>query len=110
MIIAIELDNIIASPVSNFVALNEVEKCEVKSLSKESLEDLKKLGHTIIIYTSRDASLGPATETWLQKNKIPYNRIVFNKPRVDLVIDRNAYKFSNWASLFADYKYAFRNL
>jgi len=105
MIIAIELDRIICTPVSSSVSLNDVGKCELTENAKESLDKLKSLGHTILIYTSRDASLGPETQVWLQKNKIPYDRIICNKPNYDLLIDNKSCKFSSWTEFLDSYKY-----
>ena len=110
MIIGIEIDNILSTPVSNFVALTDVEKCKPLDGAKESIEKLKELGHTIVIYTLRDASLGPSTETWLQRNKIPYDRIILNKPNCDIIIDNRSYKFKDWSQFFEDNKYKLHNL
>lgn len=109
MNIAIELDGVICTPVSNRVAINDVQDCELLEGSVESLQELKKLGHRITIYTTRDASLGPNTEVWLQSHKVPYDRIIFNKPQVDLMIDDKCFKFTNWEDLFDAYKYHLRN-
>jgi hypothetical protein len=109
MIIAIELDNIISSPLTNYVALTDVEKCDVLPESREALLKIKGYGHSILIYTHRDASLGPATEVWLQRNKIPYDRIVFNKPEYNIVIDPKSYKFDSWQKFLESQKYRLIN-
>lgn len=110
MIVAIELDGIICTPIPNYMALSEVDKCTLLPCAKESLDKIVSLGHRIMIYTSRDASLGPATEVWLQKNKIPYNNILCNKPRYDLSIDSRVHKFSDWATALEVNKYMLNNL
>ena len=92
------------------MALSEVDKCTLLPCAKESLDKIVSLGHRIMIYTSRDASLGPATEVWLQKNKIPYNNILCNKPRYDLAIDNRVYRFSDWAAALEANKYMLNNL
>ncbi len=109
MNIGIELDNIISSAVTNFMAMPEVMDAKLLNGSKEALDKIKAMGHTITIYTSRDASLGPDTETWLGINKIPYDRIIFNKPTLDLTIDRKCYKFDNWDSFLEKHKHHLRN-
>ncbi len=110
MIIAIEIDNVISTPVPNYMALSAVEKCTVLPGAKEAITKLVELGHRILIYTSRDASLGPSTEVWLQKNSIKYNSILCNKPRFDLAIDCNVSKFNSWAEVLDANKYSLNNL
>ncbi len=109
MNIGIELDNIISSELPDYMSMTEVANTEVLKNSKEALDKLKEMGHTIVIYTTRDASLGPDTEMWLQKHKIPYDRIIFNKPILDIIIDKKNYKFDNWESFLEKYKYHLRN-
>jgi uncharacterized HAD superfamily protein len=109
MIIAFELDDIISSPVSNFMALSDAEKCTVKEKSKETIDQLKTLGHTIVIFTKRDASLMASTEYWLQKNKIQYDRILFNKPQYDMLVDTKCFKFTSWDDLLEKNKYRLHN-
>ena len=109
MNIGIELDNVISSPVSDYMAMTDVANTKVLEGSKETLDKLKSMGHTITIYTSRDASLGPDTEMWLQRNKLTYDRIIFNKPVLDMIIDKKSYKFDNWESFLKNYKYHLRN-
>lgn len=109
MLISIEIDGIICTPIRSSVALNDVAKCEVLPGAKDAIDEIKKLGHKVVIYTSRDASLGPETETWLQKNKIQYDGIMFNKPQYDINIDLKSYKFVKWEQLFEDQKYRLRN-
>lgn len=109
MLISIEIDGIISTPVRSKVALNDVSKCEVLPGAKEALDEIKKFGHKVFIYTCRDASLGPETETWLQKNKIHYDGIMFNKPEYDINIDLKSYKHTKWEQFFEDQKYRLRN-
>ena len=109
MNIGIELDNIISSAVTNYMSMSEVMDAELLNSSKEALDKIKAMGHTITIYTCRDASLGPDTETWLQNNKIPYDRIIFNKPTLDITIDTKCYKFDNWESFLEKHKYHLGN-
>lgn len=109
MNIGVELDDVISSALSNYTALTEVASTKVLEGSKEALDKIKAMGHVIVIYTSRDASLGPDTEIWLQRNKIPYDKIIFNKPVLDINIDKKCCKFENWDSFLEKYKYHLRN-
>lgn len=110
MIIAIEIDGVISSPIPNYMAMTEVEKCTLLPGAKEAIDKLVALGHRIFIYTHRDVSLGPSTEVWLQKNKIPYNMILCNKPKFDLAIDNRVCKFTDWDSVLESNKYILNNL
>lgn len=109
MDIGIEIDNVISTQISNKVAMNEISECAVLKESRAALEKLKAMGHTVILYTSRDASLGPETEIWLNKHKIPYDTIIFNKPVLDIIIGKNCYKFDNWSAFLEKYKYHLGN-
>jgi dTDP-glucose pyrophosphorylase len=52
------------------------------------LKYIKSFGHKIIIYTERDINnLGKITFELLDKFKIPYDEIYFNKPKADIYID-----------------------
>lgn len=103
MIIALEIDNIISTPVSQPFKLMDVSKCEVLPGVKEALDKLKDLNHVIWIYSKRDVSLGMETEIWLKKNKIPYDKIILSKPQYDILIDEKVYKFDTWDKFFEKY-------
>jgi len=105
MIIAIEIDKIISSPVENSYKLTDVQKCTVLPGAREALEKLKKLNHIIFIYSKRDVSLGIDTQVWLKKNKIPYDTVMFSKPEYDIVLDEQAYQFKNWNKFFKKYEH-----
>jgi len=109
MNIAIELDGVICTPIRNFVALDDVDNCEVYPEAQEAITNLKCLNHTIMIYSSRELSLGPSTELWLQRNKIPYDYLILGKPRYDIFIDRKNYKLIEWSKFFEDCKYRIHN-
>lgn len=110
MIITVEIDNVISTPVSSRMALDDVPNCTLLPGAKEALDGFKKMGHTVIIFTRRDGSLGPATEVWLQKNQIPYQRILCNKPIADLSIDHHTCKFTDWPTVLEANKYLLNNL
>jgi hydroxymethylpyrimidine pyrophosphatase-like HAD family hydrolase len=105
MIIAFDLDNIICTPIYNSVSLNEVNDCNILPGAKEALDKLKKLGHDVMIFTRRDLSLGPSTHMWLNKNKIPYDYLICGKPKYDLLVDSQTFKFSNWEEFLKTYQY-----
>ena len=109
MIIAVEIDRIISTPARTSVALTDAEHCTVLPEAKDALVKLKEKGHEIHIFTRRDVSLAMATEMWLQKNKIPYDRLVPNKPEYHIIVDTVAYKFQNWPKFFEDQKYRIEN-
>ena len=110
MIIALDIDSIVSTPILNIAALRDVSQCTVLTGAKDALDELKKLGHRILFYTNRDASLGPDTEAWLQKNKISYDGIIFNKPQYDILLDQRAHKFIDWPSFMEQQKYRLRNM
>ena len=109
MNIAIEIDSIICTPVSSTVALIDVEECQLLPGTVEALNKMKEQGHIIMLYTTRDASLGPDTEMWLQRNKVPYDKIIFNKLEFDIILDRKAHKFDSWQEFTDKYKYHLGN-
>lgn len=109
MIIALELDTMICTPISNPVALQEVSSCQLLPGSKEAIEKLKSLGHYIFIYSSRDSSLCQESERWLQKNKVYYDRIQFGKPFYDIVLDSKSQRFTSWDEFIESNKYRLQN-
>lgn len=75
---------------------------------KETLENWKKQGHTIIIQTARNMAtqqsnvgkvmknVGLITLNWLEKYEIPYDEIYFGKPNGHIYIDDRAFRFHSW--------------
>lgn len=73
----------------------------------ETMKNLKKEGHYLIIHTGRhmrtcngDISkvikkIGKITEDWLEKWKVPYDELIFGKPYADIYIDDLAIEFSS---------------
>ena len=105
MIIALDLEKIVCTPISNSYELNDVSQCEVLPGAKEALDKLKELNHTILIFTKRDVSLGMDTEIWLKKNDIPYDSIIFGKPQYDVMLGTQVFKFEDWDNFLHQYKY-----
>ena len=64
--------------------------------AKESLEKLKNMGYTIIIYTARSWNEYEMTIDWLKKNIIPFDQLIMGKPTGDYWIDDRAIKYSSW--------------
>lgn len=96
MIVALELDGMICEPIHSLVSIQAAEQCVVLDGAKDAINKLKELGHTILIYSLRDPSLIQASEIWLQKNKIHYDRIILGKPHYDLLLDSRSQKFESW--------------
>jgi capsule biosynthesis phosphatase len=86
--------------------------------AREALQELKRRGAYIIIYTARRMrthegdvakvveEVGGLTEDWLQKQRIPYDELVFGKPYAHVYVDDLAHRFESWQGLptrlFAD--------
>ena len=76
--------------------------------SVETIEELRKNGYYIILYTARHqktckgnegkilARVGKKTIQWLEDNKIYYDEIHFTKPYADIYLDDKAMLFENW--------------
>jgi capsule biosynthesis phosphatase len=74
----------------------------------ETLRQLKEDGHTIILQTGRHmktcagnqgrvlALQGKILLDWLDKYKIPYDELWWNKPHADLIVDDAAHRHTDW--------------
>lgn len=74
----------------------------------KKLQELKKNGHYIILFTARNMktqnanigrvvqNIGLQTLQWLEKHQVPYDEIYFGKPWADIYIDDNAFRFNTW--------------
>ena len=97
MQIGFEIDAILCKPVKGMTNLEEIEKAEVLEGAKDFLVKIKEAGHQIIILTHRDSSTALSTERWLDKNRIPYHHILYNRPRnVFLLFAPDCRQFVNW--------------
>ena len=97
MQIGFELDNIICTPIKSMTDLEEISKQQVLEGAKEFLIKLKEAGHQITIMTHRDGSTALDTERWLDKNKIPYHHIMYNRPRnVFVLFAPDCRQFISW--------------
>lgn len=97
MQIGFEIDNLISTGVHNVTDRDSITKQTPIEGAKEVLDELKKQGHSIVIFTRRDASVALETEAWLSKNKMPYDQIIFGKPRqLAIYFSSECRQFTNW--------------
>lgn len=98
MRIGFEIDGILCWQVPGAVTdMGSVGKLAVIEQAKELLLDIRTSGHQIILYTTRDSSMALETEAWLSKNGIPYDAIIFNRPRMmSLFFAPDARQFTSW--------------
>jgi len=65
--------------------------------ARETLMEVRAAGHQVVLYTSFDSSLALDIEAWLSKNKMPYDAIIFNRPRMmTLFFAPDARQFTSW--------------
>lgn len=74
----------------------------VISESQESLKLLREKGYKILLFTSRFRSQKEVTVEWLKRNHIPFDDILFGKPRGILYIDDRGYRFEGWKQFLED--------
>lgn len=79
-----------------------LEERSVVGDAQNSIKLLQQKGYKIILLTSRFRSQKDATIEWLLKNDIPFDDIIFGKPRGILYIDDRGYRFRGWKQLFDD--------
>ena len=76
--------------------------CPINPTAPQAIRALKGLGLKIIIHTSRIEKERKATEYWLEKHKVPYDKLIMNKPRGFIYIDDLAFRFKSWTSTMAN--------
>ena len=74
-------------------------KCKLLPGAKEKLEELKKAGHEIVIFTHRSDELKKMTLQWLKENNIQHDGAIFNKPHFDVYIGDEARHFISWEEI-----------
>ena len=87
--IAIDLDNTLCTSIRRNHS-EDILRVKPKKKMLKILLDLKERGHKIIIFTRRNACGKNArnlTKKWLKKYKIPYDKLITNKPHFDILID-----------------------
>tara|TARA_R110000744_G_C19008790_1_gene522723 strand:+ start:185 stop:544 length:360 start_codon:yes stop_codon:yes gene_type:complete len=105
MRICVDLDGTIAQNKKNNEDYSSVKPVP---FAVQALNNLKKQGFYIIIYTARHmgtcnnnvgkviALQGLTTINWLNKYQIPYDELLFGKPNVDYFIDDKGIGFEDW--------------
>jgi len=73
------MDGVICTPCKDY---SDVERAKLLTNVKEFMEWLKKKEHHITIWCKRPNSLDwvMATKEWLVDNRIPYDRLLFDRP------------------------------
>ena len=96
-----DMDGVICSPAKGvqFGIVEYVENCKPIANVSQFMHWLKENNHLIVIWCSRpnDLVVKLATETWLELNEIPYNRLLFDRPDYPIFINEtpaNAKYFS----------------
>lgn len=64
-----------------------------------AINNFKKSGYIIIIYSSRTWMEYEMTVDWLNKNNVIYDQLILGKPQGDYWIDDRALRFSDWESI-----------
>tara|TARA_R100001163_G_C5067720_1_gene207092 strand:+ start:6343 stop:6687 length:345 start_codon:yes stop_codon:yes gene_type:complete len=109
MNLVFELENVICTPHANF------DSCKPIVNVIEFMQWLRKEGHGITIWSKRKNEMESKikTEQWLRLHQIPYDRLLFDKPRNSIYVDEtpsNCKYFTHnndmyiIASLFEDWK------
>lgn len=94
----IDIDGVLAVEQLN-IPLN---KRPVISEAQNAIKFLKQKGYIIILCTSRFRSQKTETIEWLENNDIPFDDIVFDKPRGIIYVDDRGYRFKGWKQFFKD--------
>ncbi len=78
------------------------DRCPLHPDALEYLKKIKDLGLNIIIHTSRVESERSITTVWLIEHKVPYSKLVMNKPRGIFYADDLGHKFINWNDMYSE--------
>ena len=96
MRIGLEIDNLISSPATSLTDFEAIAKVTPIDGAKEVMDGIREQGHQIVLFTSRDMSTALETERWLDKNKIPYDMIIYNRPRMNICYSTDFKEFNGW--------------
>ena len=91
-VLCIDLDGVVAD-----ISGGDWENAKVIPGAKEALTKLKGEGWYIWFWTARPDFAKDATLRWLERNRIPYDGIEFEKPVAALFIDDHALEFRDWS-------------
>ena len=103
------MEHTICTPHADF------DKCKPLANVTEFMQWLKKEGHHITIWCERpnDMEIKLLTESWLATENIPYDRLLFDRPREPIFVEDtppNAKYMSSWgdneivAAMFEEWK------
>ena len=122
MKLVFNLDGVICTPPAGvqFGIVEYVKNSKPIENAIEFMQWLKGKGHEITIWSSRpnDLAVKFATEQWLDLHQVPYNRLLFDRPREPIFVDEtpsNAkyYSYNSdvevVAMLFEEWKESKRN-
>jgi hypothetical protein len=87
MKVLVDIDGVLAYGKENH---RDYSICKPNIAAISFFNYLYKLGHIIVIYTSRFFCDKEITEGWLLKNGILYHEIIFDKPQADIYFDDKA--------------------
>jgi hypothetical protein len=76
-------------------------------LAKEAMEELKKMGYEIIIFSAKDLSASgeKAIKDWMRYFKIPFDRVTSVKTHSDFYVDDRAVPFNgDWREVISHIK------
>ena len=84
MNLVFDLDSVICTPPKGikYGMYNYIGSCLPVEDTNEFMQWCKKNGHHITIWARRpnDLAVKVATETWLELNQVPYDRLLFDRP------------------------------
>lgn len=86
MIIAVDIDGVLAVERDDYHWMKSVPIRE----NIEKVAQLRRQGHTILIFTSRPEVDRQITATWLVQVGVFFNELIMDKPKYDLFIDDHA--------------------
>ena len=85
------LDGVICTPPKGiqFGIIEYVKHSMPIANAVEFMQWLKEKGHEITIWTNRpnDLAVKFATEQWLDLHQVPYNRLIFDRPKEAIFVD-----------------------
>lgn len=97
-LLVIDIDGVLAVE-QNALPL---EQRSVIGEARNALNILRQKGYKILLFTSRFRSQKKATVEWLERYSLPFDDILFGKPRGILYIDDRAYRFRGWKQFLED--------
>ena len=91
MNLVFNLDGVICTPPKGMQLgiYTHMESCLPIEDTNEFMQWCKKNGHHITIWAQRpnDLAVKVATQTWLELNQVPYDRLLFDRPKDYIDID-----------------------